>query len=362
MLDIRTIGAGGGSIAWIDKGGSIRVGPRSAGSLPGPACYGRGGRRPTVTDANVVLGRISNQRIFGKEIQIDATLSETAISSIAEQIHLDLIQTASGIITIVNENMAASLKQISLDRGRDPRDFSLVAFGGAGALHACFLAKTLGIERVYIPCHEGVFSAYGAVVMDFKNDHEKTFYCPVAEVDLDELNRQYHELDQKGFGIMQRQGVARENVRIARSAQIRYIGQTYEVETPVPEGEIDSKALENTLRDFHKEHAKEYGFSEETFPAAFVNLRSTAIGKIDKPQIAGIKVEKPYLGSEALESRRVYFDDHGFVKTSVYDRQRLPAGFQVNGPAILEDASATAIIAPDMRAEVDDYGNILVTL
>ncbi len=362
MLDIRTIGAGGGSIAWIDKGGSVRVGPRSAGSLPGPACYGRGGRKPTVTDANVVLSRISNQRVFGKEIQIDATLSETAINSIAEQIHLDLIDTASGIITIVNENMAASLKQITLDRGRDPRDFSMVAFGGAGALHATFLAKSLGIKRVFIPCHEGVFSAYGAVVMDFKNDHEKTFYCPIATVDLAELNYQYQELDQKGFDIMQRQGVARKNVRIARSAQIRYIGQTYEVETPVPGEKLDSGALEKTLLGFHKEHAKEYGFSEEKFPAAFVNLRSTAIGKIDKPQIEGIKDENTYHGSEAIESRQVYFDDHGFVKTLVYDRQRLPAGFRVDGPAILEDASATAIIAPEMSGEVDDYGYVLVTL
>jgi N-methylhydantoinase A len=362
MLDIRTIGAGGGSIAWIDKGGSIRVGPRSAGSLPGPACYGRGGRRPTVTDANVVLGRISDQRVFGKEIHIDATLSQKAINRIAAQIHLDLIHTASGIITIVNENMAASLKQISLDRGRDPRDFSLVAFGGAGALHAAFLAKTLGIKRVLFPCHEGVFSAYGAVVMDFKNDHEKTFYCPIATVDLDELNHQYQELDQKGFDLMQRQGVAGDNVRIARSAQIRYIGQTYEVETPVPEGEIDSQALEKTLLGFHKEHAKEYGFSEESFSAAFVNLRSTVIGRIDKPQMAGIKDESTYHGSEALESRPVFFDDHGFVKTLVYSRQRLPAGYRVDGPAILEDASATAIIAPETSGEVDDYGNILVTL
>jgi len=362
MLDIRTIGAGGGSIAWIDTGGSIRVGPRSAGSLPGPACYGRGGRSPTVTDANVVLGRIGNRRVFGKEIHIDAARSETAISGIAAQIRLDLIETASGIITIVNENMAASLKQISLDRGRDPRDFSLVAFGGAGALHAVFLAKTLGIKRVLFPCHEGVFSAYGAVVMDFKNDHEKTFYCPVAAVDLSELNRQYRELDQKGFDIMQRQGVAGQNVHLARSAQIRYIGQTYEVETPVPAGEIDSAALEKTLLGFHQEHAREYGFAEQSFPAAFVNLRSTVIGKIDKPQLTGIQDIDVYDGSEAIESRQGFFDEHGFVKTLVYDRQRLPAGFRVDGPAILEDASATAIIAPEMSGEVDDYGYILVTL
>ena len=184
----------------------------------------------------------------------------------------------------------------------------------------------------------------------------------MAAVVLDELNHQYQELDQKGFDIMRRQGVARKNVRITRSAQIRYIGQTYEVETPVPGGKIDSGALEKIVLGFHKAHAKEYGFSEEKFPAAFVNLRSTAIGKVDKPQIAGIKDENTDPASEALERRHVFFDDHDFVKTAVYDRQRLPAGFRVGGPAILEDASATALIAPDMHGEVDAYGNVLVTL
>jgi N-methylhydantoinase A len=273
-----------------------------------------------------------------------------------------VIDTAAGIITIVNENMAASLKEISLDRGRDPRDFALVAFGGAGALHAVFLAKRLGIKRVIIPCHAGVFSAYGAVVMDYKNDHEKTFYEPLAAVDLDELNHQYRTLDQKGFDIMHRQGVVPKDVRIVRNAQIRYIGQTYEVETPVPGGQIDPAALQAIACNFHQAHAREYGFAEEKFPVAFVNLRSTAIGKTDPAQVADLGAENTHRGPQEIERRQVFFEGHGFVATTVFDRRRLPAGFRVSGPAVLEDASATAIVAHEMDGVVDDYGNVVVNL
>lgn len=360
MLDIRTIGAGGGSIAWIDEGGSIRVGPRSAGSIPGPACYGRGGTKPTVTDANLLLGRLGSRQVFGNEIHVDIEAGNRAIKTVADQIGLELIHTAAGIITIVNENMAASLKQVSLDRGRDPRDFALVAFGGAGPMHAAFLAKTMGIGQVIVPKDSGVFCAFGGVVMDFKHDCEKTFYSPIHEVDLESFNRQYQELDEKVLEIMSEQRVPKEKVQMIRSAQIRYVGQTYEVETPVPSGRIGSKELEKILSDFHVEHAKEYGFSEKKFPAAFVNLRSTGIGKVDKPKFEDAQ-GKDHLSEQALiEKREVFFENHGFITTEVLDRAFLPAGFHISGPAIIEDPSSTAIIPPDMKGEVDPYGNLII--
>lgn len=362
MLDIRTIGAGGGSIAWIDEGGSIRVGPRSAGSVPGPACYGRGGTKATVTDANLLLGRIRPKQVFGNEIHIDVEAGKKAIKTLADQIGLDLIKTASGIITIVNENMAASLKQVSLDRGRDPRDFCLVAFGGAGPMHSAFLAKTMGIQQVIIPGDSGVFSAYGGVVMDFKHDYEKTFYYPIEGIDLDLLNRQYEELDRKVMDIMREQRVPREKIQIIRSAQIRYIGQTYEVETPVPAGKIGLKEVENILLDFHNEHAKEYGFSEKKFPAAFVNLRSTALGKVDKPKFELSLGKGELTDHMRIEKREVFFEEHGFMMTEILDRQFLPPGFRINGPAIVEDQSSTAVIPPEMAGEVDDYGNIIINV
>lgn len=362
MLDIRTIGAGGGSIAWIDEGGSLRVGPRSAGSLPGPACYGKGGTKPTVTDANLLLGRLGSKQILGNEIHIDVEAGRRAIETVANQIGLDFIKTAAGIITIVNENMAASLKQVSLDRGRDPRDFSLVAFGGAGPMHAAFLAKTMGINQVIVPKDSGVFSAFGGVVMDFKHDCEKTFYSAIDQVDLESLNRQYQELDGKVLEVMREQGIPNEKVEIIRSAQIRYVGQTYEVETPVPSGRIDSKELEKILSDFHVEHRKEYGFSERKFPAAFVNLRSTAIGKVDKPNFEEVHGKKYVPEQARVEKRDVFFENHGFVTAKILDRTSLSVGSHINGPVVIEDLSSTAIIPPDMNGEVDPYGNLIVNV
>jgi len=360
MLDIRTIGAGGGSIAWVDEGGSIRVGPRSAGSLPGPACYGKGGIRPTVTDANLVLARLSSKQVFGDEIRVDPEAAKKAIKTVADQIGLNMIETAAGIITIVNENMAASLKQVSLDRGRDPRDFSLVAFGGAGPMHAAFLAKAMGIREVIVPKDSGVFCAFGGMVMDFKHDCEKTFYSPFEAVDLKSLNRHYEELDRRVLEILRKQGVPKEKIQIIRSAQIRYVGQTYEVETPVPGGRITSTELESVLSNFHIEHAKEYGFAEKKFPAAFVNLRSTGVGIVDKPRFEHETEKARSLERARIEKRKVFFENHGFITTEILNRLFLPAGCRIKGPAIIEDPSSTAIIPPDMKGKVDPYGNLII--
>ena len=362
MLDIRTIGAGGGSLAVMDEGGSIKVGPKSAGSLPGPACYGKGGSEATVTDANLALGRLSARQMLGKDISLDLDAAQMAIKKIGDQLDLDLLETASGIITIVNESMAASLRQVSLDRGRDPRDYSLVAFGGAGAMHGTFLAGILGINQVIIPRESGVFSAFGAVVMDFKIDHEKTFYCPIDTVDLSLLNRHFRELDEKSAGLMRAQKISPESIEIIRSAQMRYIGQTYEVETPVPAGEISDSELREILNNFHNEHKKEYGFSEPAFPGAFVNLRSSAIGKTENPEFGLPESDSKSINEALVEKRNVYFEESGFTMTDVFDRAYLAIGTRISGPAIVNDRSSTTIIPPNTMAGIDGHGNIIIDL
>jgi N-methylhydantoinase A len=262
----------------------------------------------------------------------------------------------------VNENMAAALKQVSLDRGRDPRDFCLVAFGGAGPMHAVSLAKIMGINEVIIPSESGVFSAYGAVAMDFKNDFEKTFYCPFSHIDLNALNEQYRMLDQEGRRILKQQGIVNGKTRTVRSAQIRYIGQTYEVETAVPNGVLGPRELEDILSNFHRQHEKEYGFSEKTFPSAFVNLKSTMIGSVSKPDFKISDRRDESIEQAQKGIREVFFEEAGFLAATVLDRRLLAPGHKISGPAILDDQTSTTILGPDMAGEVDHFGNILIRI
>jgi N-methylhydantoinase A len=360
MLDIRTIGAGGGSIAWIDEGGSLRVGPKSAGSFPGPACYGKGGIEPTVTDANLLLGRINKRKIFGKEIRLNYKASELAVKKLSSKIGLDLLDAAVGILTIVNENMAAALKQVSLDRGRDPRDFCLVAFGGAGPMHAAFLAKNLGINRVIIPKDAGIFSAFGGVVMDFKHDFEETFYNPIDEVDLDLLNMKFGELDKKALKSMSLQGINENKISTYRNAQIRFIGQTYEVQTPIPSRKIGSREIEIIKMSFYDEHEREYSIADRRLPIAFVNLRTTAIGHVEKPKLE-LLASNDVVKKEKNEGKRsVFFENCGFIDTVIFDRRFLKSGLRFNGPVIIEDDSSTIIVPPKMRAEIDSFRNVII--
>ena len=239
MLDIRSIGAGGGSIAWIDDGGSLRVGPQSAGADPGPACYGRGGTRPTVTDANLVLGRIDPT--LGGKLELDRDAATNAIETVAEPLGMTVLECAEGIAEIVSENMAMAIRSVSVDRGRDPRDHVLVAFGGAGGLHAYQIARSVGIDRVLVPPFAGVACAFGATTMDVRHDLEATFYAPVAEADPAELMRAYSELEGRVRGLLEADGVPAEEIELERSAMMRYVGQSYEVDTPVSGGALGAQ-------------------------------------------------------------------------------------------------------------------------
>lgn len=361
-VDIRTIGAGGGSVAWIDRGGSIRVGPQSAGAIPGPACYGRGGNEPTVTDANLLLGRLGVDSMARGGIRLDVERAKRAVERIAKALKLDIMEAAQGIIRIVNENMAATIRQVSLQRGRDPRNFHLLAAGAAGPMHAAFVAEIMGMPEVIIPEKAGVLCAFGCTVIDVKHDFEKTFYSPVAEVNIEALNIAYSNLDHQGRKILQEEEIPDRDIMVIRKAMMRYVGQKYEVETPVPSGKITRKGLNQIVNDFHKEHMKEYGFSREDAPVAIIDIRSTAIGKLGKPTLPKYVISKKSVNYALKETRKVFFEDLGFSETPIYEGERLSPANIIKGPAVLEWRDFTAVIPPKRCAIMDEWKNLIIKM
>jgi N-methylhydantoinase A len=362
MLDIRSIGAGGGSIAWIDDGGSLRVGPQSAGAEPGPACYGRGGDRPTVTDANLVLGRIDPT--LGGKFPLDLDAAAAAIRTVAEPLGMSVVDCAEGIAEIVSENMAAAIRMVSTDRGRDPRDHTLVAFGGAGGLHAYTIARAVGINEILVPPFAGVASAFGATTMDVRHDLDTTFYAPTDQADLAELSRAFAELEADVTGLLEADGVAPDDIELDRSAQMRYVGQSYEVDTPVPRGELGQGAIADITRAFHEVHEREYGVFSEDFPVAFVNLRVTGLGRVRKPDSEDIAAAMGSNGDggggSVKERRNVYFGGQP-QDVEVHDVMRLTADERIEGPAIIEQPDGVIVLPPGSVAVADRYSNVMIT-
>lgn len=355
MLDIRSIGAGGGSIAWIDSGGSLRVGPESAGAVPGPACYGRGGDRPTVTDANLVLGRISPD-LSGK-FTLDVAAAERAIATVAEPLGMTIYECAEGILEILSENMAGAIRMVSSDRGRDPRDHTMVAFGGAGGLSAFDTACGAGVDRIVIPPYGGVACAFGAITMDVRHDLESTFYHPFDSVDIGEFNSALNELETQARQLLASDGAA-DTVEIDRFAAMRYIGQSYEVSTPLPAGELSTDSLDEITQNFYRAHEQEYGVYSTEFPVAVVNLRITAVGKTAKPAEAAMVGSAAATGAEPTR-RNVYFDGE-FTEIDVYGPDSTPVGLEVDGPTIIEQSHGGVVVPPAAKARIDKFGNIIL--
>lgn len=356
MLDIRSIGAGGGSIAWIDDGGSLRVGPQSAGAVPGPACYGGGGLQPTVTDANLVLGRISPN--LGGKFDLDIEAAEKAVATVADRLGLSVAECAEGIVRIVGEGMATAIRMVSSDRGRDPRDHTLVAFGGAGGLHAFDIAKAAGVQRIVVPPYAGVACAFGAITMDVRHDLEETFYAAFDGIDLGALNAAYEALELRAREILARDGVAGDAAVLDRFAAMRYVGQSYEVTTPVPNGRLDESSLDAITKSFYAEHEREYGLYSEEFPMAIVNLRVTAVGFTDKPSDNAMAGTPASAVSEPSQ-RSVFFDGQ-FGVVSIYDSNSVSAGSSIAGPAIIEQDHGVVVVPPGAQAVLDTYGNVIV--
>jgi N-methylhydantoinase A len=363
MLDIRSIGAGGGSIAWIDDGGSLRVGPQSAGADPGPACYGRGGRQPTVTDANLVLGRLDPT--LGGKLDLDADAAAEAIRTVADRLGMTVLDCAEGITEIVSENMAVAIRGVSTDRGRDPRDHTLVAFGGAGGLHAHTIAQAVGIREVLVPPFAGVACAFGATTMDVRHDLETTFYAPADAADVDALNDAFVDLERRVAALLEADGVARDAVELDRSAQMRYVGQSYEVTTPVPAGELDREAIAAVVAEFNLVHEREYGVSSDAFAVAFVTLRVTGLGAAPKPPSDELAAAmggagRSNGGGSVSRRRQVYFSgEHHEV--DVHDGASLTVDQLIEGPAIIEQVDGVIVLPPGAVGRADRYDNVMIT-
>jgi N-methylhydantoinase A len=361
ILDIHTIGAGGGSIAWIDSGGLLAVGPKSAGAEPGPASYGRGGSEPTVTDADLILGYLDPDFFHGGELTLDVEAARRAIEEhVARPLGLDVIEAAHGIYQIVNANMAGALGVVSVQRGDDPREFVLVVAGGAGPIHAAPIARELEIPLVLIPRESSVFCAAGMLISDLKHDYVRTYARDMDKVDLEEVDRLYLEMDRGAMETLKAEGVPEDKIRLSYTADLRYVGQFNEVEVPAFEGgSISQDHLERMVEEFHKRHDTLYGYSMRGAPVELINLRVTARGLTDKP-----KFERAPFGGEdpqaALQDHRQAYMENGFQKVPVYDGLSLVNGNIVSGPAIVGQPTTTIIIPPDFDLMCDEFNNYLM--
>lgn len=362
MIEINTIGAGAGSIAWLDSSGGLHVGPRSAGAEPGPAAYGRGGSEPTVADANIVLGRLHPERFLGGQMKLDRNAAVSVLTEkIATPLGLTLEEAAAGVIRIANANMEHAVRVSSAEKGYDPRDITLVAFGGAGPLHAAALAKAVGIPTVLVPEQPGVFSAVGLVMADIRHDFVRTQVLRGAEISAEQLASLYQELEAEALEALARDGVADERRRLQRSADLRYVGQAYEVNVPVASGSIDASTTQAMLQRFHELHQQLYAHHHPRHPLEFVSARVAAIGTTGAPPMQ--KRARSEQRARPKEQRPVYFQEtRAYGDTAVYDREALTPGSEFTGPTIVEQIDTTTLIHPGQRVQVDDYGNLLISV
>ena len=362
VIDLVEIGAGGGSLAWVDAGGILRVGPQSAGADPGPACYRRGGNKPTVTDANLVLGRLNPDYFLGGEIRLDPEASYRAIERFcAGPLGMEVVETANGIVAIANAAMVNALRLVSLQKGYDPREFLLVAFGGAGPVHGNRLADQMEIPRILIPQSPGVASSLGLLVTDLKHDYAVTMIRPADRIDLDEVEALFQRLTDEGSQALQREGIGEAEMVFQKQFEMRYVGQSFELVLPLPSTRLKPADMQNVSQKFHREHDRAFGYSAPEEPVELVNLRLTAIGRIAKPQLR--QPRRDGAGGEATQkgARRVYFAEAGgFVQCSIYDRLNLPDKAGIDGPAIIEDSNATTVLHPGYTATTDRWGNIII--
>ena len=364
MIDVVTVGAGGGSIAWLSPEGTLKVGPASAGADPGPLCYGQGGTDVTITDAHVVLGRIP-PHLLGGEIPLDVPAAKDGVDALASQLDLPPEAAAIGVLEISAWNQANALRQITVKRGLDVRDFTLTTFGGSGSLLLCRLVDILGLPSVLVPPDPGNVSAFGLLTVDVKNDYVQTYVTLHDQLDKSAMSSAYGDLTTQAAAALNKEGFAVADHRFVRTADLRYFGQAFEVRVPVPEGDFDDELVEEVARRFHAEHRALYGYDfsgDDSQQVEWVNLRVSGIGPIQRPDIRAEDVDTSSTLPEPTSRRPVCFDaEDGYVETPVYWRADLAPGNELRGPVIIEEFGSTAPIHPGFVARIDAYRNIIVT-
>lgn len=361
MIDVVTVGAGGGSIAWISPEGTLKVGPHSAGADPGPLCYGKGGTEPTITDAHLALGRIP-PHLLGGEIPLNANAARDGLSKLARNLGLGLEDCARGTLEISAWNQANALRQVTVKRGLDLLDFIMVTFGGSGSLLACRLIDILGLPAVLVPPDPGNVSAFGLLTVDVKNDYVQTAVSRHADLDLGRIGRLYARLQDQAAQALAKEGFPPGQHRFARSADLRYFGQAFEVRVPTPDGPVNRAFAETVAESFHRAHEQLYGYCFRTDPSQqveWVNLRVTGIGPIRRPGSRRFAPADGDPGRARIGSRPVCFA--GWAETPIYDRAKLAAGDRLTGPAVIEEFGSTIPVHPGFAVGVDGFGNIIVT-
>ena len=356
FVDLTTIGAGGGSIVWIDKGGFLRVGPQSAGADPGPVCYDQGGEKVTVTDANLVLGRLNPSYFLAGKMRLNPDKAQLKLEELGDQIDMSAPEAAQAVVEMANENMANAIRVVSIDRGLDPREFTLVAFGGAGPLHAVGMVERVGMERIVVPLYPGLCSAFGTLIADFQVDKVWSKHFRSDSVDARVVAEQFAALVETALQELRGEGFSGEP-EIERTISMRYAGQNYEHDVEVDSGDIDAAALQKAFDEFHRLHEHFYGYSIGHEVIELIRFNVKVVGRTLKPRL------KPLASGgnpEPRETRKVYFKEAGFLDCPVYRRDDLRAGFEFSGPALVEEEASMILAHPGNKVRVDQYGVITI--
>jgi N-methylhydantoinase A len=364
VLDIVEVGTGGGSIAWLDEGGALHVGPRSAGAEPGPACYGRGGTEPTVTDANALLGRLSPEAFMGGEMDLEVDLAEQAMRNrVAEPLGVNSERAAAGILEIATSSMANAVRSVTLQRGLDPRDFTLFAYGGGGPLHGAAVARELQIGTVVIPEAPGLFSALGMLLADLRRDYVQTLFARLDNVSMETLEREFQSLEAEGRAALESSGIPSDRVVFERAADMRYVGQEHSVAVRMPAHIGDESDRATIKRLFDEVHQQRFSHSAPNESADVVSLRVTAIGQLAKPQLPRIHSGDRTPPAQAQKgTRTILFAGFGEQTTTVWERSELLAGNVIAGPAVIEESASTTVVEPGDVATVNQFGHLVIRL
>jgi N-methylhydantoinase A len=362
IIDIHTIGAGGGSIAFVNTAGILQVGPVSAGAVPGPVAFNRGGTKPTVTDANVLLGRLSSEKLLSIPGGVDMGRVRAAFEEhVGQALKLDAEQAAASVLRVVNDGMAGAIRLCSLQRGLDPREFALFAFGGAGPLHGAALARELGIPKVIVPYVPGITCAMGCIVADVRHDFVRTIARPTKTLDVAEVKAVLDEQRGAGEEMLRTEQVPVDRVAIIHEADMQYEGQTSTLRVVLDPDHIDVAALEQRLRQAYLDR---YGIDLAQFRAKLINLRTSVVGirpQLDLKRVIDAKVQRATVSDARIGTRPVWFDG-GFRDTPIYDRDALPIGARLEGPAILNQMDTTTVVEPNSEMSVDEVGNVIIEL